>query len=64
VRIIDCDELYPGVHEGRDKCDVPGQSIQLGNDELGFLFFAGCNRLLQFWPIIALSALDLCKFSN
>jgi hypothetical protein len=39
VRIIDCDELYPGVHEDRDKRDVPGQSIQLGNDELGFLFF-------------------------
>jgi transposase len=29
----------------RDKGEVAGQAIELGNDELGFMFFAGRKRL-------------------
>ena len=37
VRIIDRHELHTGIHQGRYECQVPGQAVELGNDELGFL---------------------------
>jgi len=41
MRIVGCDELYAGVHQGRDECEVSGQAIEFGNDELGLLFLRG-----------------------
>jgi hypothetical protein len=64
VRVIDGDELHTRVHERRDKGEVAGQAIELGNDELGFLFPAGRERLLQLRPVIALAALDLRELAD
>ena len=60
-RIVHRDKLHTGVHEGRDECKIPGQAIELGNDELGSLF---CDRLLQLRPVIAPSALDFREFRD
>jgi hypothetical protein len=53
------DELHTRVHERRYKGEVAGQAIELGNDELGFVFLAGRKSLLQFRPVVPLAALDL-----
>jgi len=42
----------------------PGQTIELGNDELGFLFLARSERLLQLDSVIALAAFDLGELSD
>ena len=47
VRIIYRDELRTGIHQGRYECQVTGQAVELGNDELGFLLFAGHEGLHQ-----------------
>jgi len=36
----------------------------IGNGQLGFLFLAGCERLLQFGPVISFSALDLGELGH
>jgi hypothetical protein len=46
VWIIDCDELHTGIHEAGDKCQVRGQAVELGNDQLGFLSLASRQCLL------------------
>jgi hypothetical protein len=40
MRIVDRHELHTRIHQGRYECQVPGQAVELGNDELGFLLFA------------------------
>jgi hypothetical protein len=64
MRIIDRHELHTGIHQGRYECQVAGQAVELGNDELGFLLFAGRERLHQLRPIIALAALDFGELTN
>ena len=64
VRIIDGDELHTGIHQGRYECRVAGQPIELGDNQLGFLLFAGREGLHQLGPIIALPALDFGEFIN
>jgi hypothetical protein len=44
VWVIDSDE--PGVHQCCDECEVAGQPIQLGNNQLGFVLLAGRYGLL------------------
>jgi hypothetical protein len=58
VRVIDGDEFHTRIHERRYKGEVAGQSIELGNDELSFLFLAGRERFFQFRPVIPLAALN------
>jgi hypothetical protein len=64
VRVIDSDELNTRVHERRNEGEVAGQAIELGNDEPGFLFLAGRERLLKLWPVVALAALNLGELGN
>jgi hypothetical protein len=64
VWIVDRDELNAGVHQCRDKGEVAGQTIQLGNDKLGFVFLASCERPFQFWPVVVLAAFDLRELSD
>jgi len=59
VRVIDRDELYAGIHQRRDECQITGQAIEFGNDQLSHLLLADRKRLLQFWPVVVLTALDL-----
>ncbi len=53
-----------GIHQGRYECQVTGQAVELGNDELGFLLFAGREGLHQLRPVIALATLDFGEFIN
>jgi hypothetical protein len=46
VRVVHSDKLHGGVHEGSDKCEVSGQSIELGNNQPGFQLLASRERLL------------------
>src|ERR1700745_442288 len=64
VWIIHCNELHTRVHQSRNKCDVPGQAIELGNDELSFLFLAGRERLLQPRPVVTLATPDFRELRN
>ena len=41
VRVIDRDELDTGVHQRCDEREIARQSIELGDDELGFVLLAG-----------------------
>jgi hypothetical protein len=54
MRIVDRHELHTRIHQGRYECQVPGQAVELGNDELGFLLFADREGLDQLRPVIAL----------
>src|SRR5262245_13597303 len=59
VGVIDRDEFHAGIHQRRDACQITGQAIELGNDQLSLLLLASRKRFLQFWPVIVLTALDL-----
>lgn len=45
-------ELHVGLHQCRDEGHVAGQSIQLGDDEGGFLPLGHGKGSLQLWPLL------------
>ena len=57
-QVVDSDELYVRIHQRCDKRQISGEPVELGNHQLGFLFFASREGLHQLQPVIALSALD------
>jgi hypothetical protein len=46
MRVIHSHELHTGIHQRGDEREIPGESIELGNDQLGFLSFADRKSLL------------------
>jgi hypothetical protein len=59
VRVIHSHELHTALHQRGDEGQVAGQAVELGDDQLCLLLLAGRERLLQFWSVIALAALNL-----
>ena len=45
--IIDGNEFHARIHQRSYECQITGQAVELGNDELGFLLFAGREGLHQ-----------------
>ena len=61
VRIIDRHELHTGIHQGRYECQVTGQAVEFGDDELGF--GASC-RLLGPLASSAVRSSRACRLST
>ena len=59
VRIVGCDELHAGIHQGGDESQIAGQAVEFGDAEFGLMAPAGRQGLLEFGAGIALAALDL-----
>jgi len=62
VRHIGRDEVHAGLLQPEQEVRVAGQSIQLGDNELGAEHPAGLDGLGQHWPVGVFAALDLDKF--
>jgi hypothetical protein len=58
VRIVGCDELHAGIHQGGDEGQIAGQAVEFGDAE----FSLRRQATRAFWSSgagIALAALDL-----
>src|SRR5262249_27531314 len=64
VRIVDRDELHARVHQRGDESQVARQAIELGDPQFGFLPLADRQSLLEFGPLVALSALNLGELAD
>jgi hypothetical protein len=62
--IVHRDELNTRVHQRRDEGQVARQAIELGDDQLGLLPLADRQSLLEFGPLVALTALDLGELAD
>jgi hypothetical protein len=48
VRIVGCDELHAGIHQGGDEGQIAGQAVEFGDAEFGLMAPAGRQGLLEF----------------
>jgi hypothetical protein len=51
-----------GLHERRDEGQVTGQAVELGDNELGLVSFAGRQSSRELRALVVLAALNLDKF--
>jgi hypothetical protein len=59
VRHVAGDELDAGVHQAGDEMHIARQPIELRDDKLRPLLFAGCERSGELRTVVVLAALDL-----
>src|SRR5262245_2359147 len=59
IRHITAYEIHLDLHQPGDQVNVACQSVELGNDQLGLVLFAGRNRLGQLRAIFSFAAFDL-----
>ena len=64
VGIIDGDKFNARIHQRCDESEIVGQAIQLGDNQLGPLPLADRQSLLEFGPLVALTALDLGELAD
>ena len=53
------DELHAALHQAADEMRVPGQTIQLGDDQLRAVLLAAGQRLGELGAVVPPAALDL-----
>ena len=59
VRHVRRNEIYPGLVQSEQEMGVAREAIQLGDDELGAMQPARCERRFELWPISPLAAFNL-----
>src|SRR6516162_2254352 len=64
VGIIDGDKFNARIHQRCDESEIVGQAIQLDDNQLGPLPLADRQSLLEFGPLVALTALDLGELAD
>ena len=57
-------DLDPAFQKVRNECNIPGETIQLGNEQHRPCTLCLCQRPRQFWSICPLTAFGLDKLCN
>ena len=51
-RKVGCNKLYTGLNQPGDEVDVPGEAVELGNDQDGSFLLGMGDGVSQYWALV------------